>query len=296
MFHIITTPLSIIANAVMEDTSNPANIATRQAIELDACTNCGTCSLFCSARSAFDLTGNELVLPAQKVIYLKRMAAGKKLSSDQIKAILERLYLCTNCDRCTSGCPSGIRLNDIWFNARESLFREGTPEALVLSGLSFSRGIQSDRIPQDQYETPIRQSLKLISDTVLSEEVEHHPIRLNIVGKEFQKGLRNSSQGKTVPFCYTCICYSTECPVVLHYDNPGESLDLLPHQIIRAAVYGLGDLAFNSNMLWSCTGCYRCQEVCPQGVNITDVFYELKSLAIRNAKQKSQTSSDRIIS
>jgi len=55
MFHIFSTPASLLANAVMaKETSDPANIATRQALELDACMRCGTCSLRCSAAAAFD--------------------------------------------------------------------------------------------------------------------------------------------------------------------------------------------------------------------------------------------------
>ena len=38
MFHIFTTPLSLLANSVMEEgKSDPANVATRQLLELDAC-------------------------------------------------------------------------------------------------------------------------------------------------------------------------------------------------------------------------------------------------------------------
>jgi hypothetical protein len=45
MFHIIASPISLLVNAVMDnEKSDPANIATRQAMELDACTHCGTCS------------------------------------------------------------------------------------------------------------------------------------------------------------------------------------------------------------------------------------------------------------
>lgn len=41
MFHIFASPLSLLANEVMEkETSHPANIATKQIMELDACTHC----------------------------------------------------------------------------------------------------------------------------------------------------------------------------------------------------------------------------------------------------------------
>jgi heterodisulfide reductase subunit C len=44
----------------------------------------------------------------------------------------------------------------------------------------------------------------------------------------------------------------------------------------------LKDKASHSRMLWECATCYQCQEHCPQGVNITDIFYALKNRAIRN--------------
>ncbi|MBW2142797.1 MAG: hypothetical protein JRG75_00160, partial [Deltaproteobacteria bacterium] len=41
MFHIIASPISLLTNAVMDsEKSDPANIATRQIMELDACTHC----------------------------------------------------------------------------------------------------------------------------------------------------------------------------------------------------------------------------------------------------------------
>jgi len=30
--------------------------------------------------------------------------------------------------------------------------------------------------------------------------------------------------------------------------------------------------------------CYQCQEHCPQNVNVTDLFFELKNLAIKNVE------------
>ena len=47
---------------------------------------------------------------------------------------------------------------------------------------------------------------------------------------------------------------------------------------------GIRDLALGSRMLWSCLTCYQCQEHCPQGVKVTDIFYELKNMAAVEAK------------
>jgi heterodisulfide reductase subunit C len=55
---------------------------------------------------------------------------------------------------------------------------------------------------------------------------------------------------------------------------------------MHAAGLGIKDLTLGSNMLWDCVTCYQCQEHCPQGVKVTEVFYELKNLAISNVAEK----------
>ena len=86
MFHIICTPLSLIANQVMDPGhSAPANVLTRQIMELDACTHCGSCSLNCSAAMIYEAIGNENILPSEKIACLKKMVAGKQLDPGQIE-------------------------------------------------------------------------------------------------------------------------------------------------------------------------------------------------------------------
>ena len=69
MFHIIASPLSLLANAVMDrGRSAPANIATRQMMELDACTHCGTCTVRCSVGAALEEIPNINILPSEKIV------------------------------------------------------------------------------------------------------------------------------------------------------------------------------------------------------------------------------------
>ncbi|MBW2644942.1 MAG: 4Fe-4S dicluster domain-containing protein [Deltaproteobacteria bacterium] len=146
MFHIIASPISLLVNAVMEkDKSDPANIATRQAMELDACMHCGTCSLRCSVVMAFEALGNEYILPSEKMPFLRTLAAGKELSRKELRAIQEGVHLCTNCDRCTVVCPAGINLKELWLNVRETLVQRRYPEPLVLSPFSFVRGLNREK-------------------------------------------------------------------------------------------------------------------------------------------------------
>ena len=69
-----------------------------------------------------------------------------------------------------------------------------------------------------------------------------------------------------------------------NYKNPAEALDLMPHQIMHALGLGLKELVLGSRMVWDCLGCYLCQEHCPMGVKVTDVFYELKNISYEQLK------------
>jgi hypothetical protein len=58
-FHIFSTPVHLMVNAVGDhDRAEPVNVATRRAIELDACTHCGSCSIHCSVAPVFSKIPN----------------------------------------------------------------------------------------------------------------------------------------------------------------------------------------------------------------------------------------------
>ncbi|OPX34126.1 MAG: hypothetical protein B1H12_10645 [Desulfobacteraceae bacterium 4484_190.2] len=284
MFHIFASPVSLLANAVMEKgKSDPTNIATRQVMELDACTHCGTCSRRCSVAVAFYKTGNMTILPSEKMVFLKDYVSNKDLDEEALRTIQEGAYLCTNCDRCTVVCPVGINLRDLWVNVKEEMIQKKRPVPLVLSQLSFYRGIERQYLDSKDYSKPLDGSKKAIAAKC---ELINRPekiIPLTPVNKEFKDKAETFSQATTFTYCYSCENCSTVCPVVENYENPQEVLGLLPHQIMRSLGLGLSDLALGSNMLWDCVTCYQCQEHCPQGVKVTDILYELKNMAIKEA-------------
>jgi heterodisulfide reductase subunit C len=287
MFHIIAGPLSLLTNAVMDrERSDPANIATRQVMELDACTHCGTCSLQCSVGVLFEQIRNENILPSEKMRSVKRVVAHRKPKERDMKCIQEGLYLCTNCYNCTLVCPVGINLQDLWFNVRETFIQNGHPEVLTLSTLSFYRGLRRDELDDQDYEKPLRRAIQTMAEEYGLFNSQDTPIDLRSLDKGFIKDLRTSAQGSTFSFCFTCTTCTSACPVACNYDNPPNALGLTPHQIIRATAVGLPDLIFRSKMLWTCLGCYQCQEACPQGVRVTDILYTLKNMAIRHVMEK----------
>jgi len=286
-FHIITSPLSLLANSVMDgEQSDPANISTKQALEFDACMHCGNCTNRCSVGVIFERIGNVHILPSEKIQSLPRAVSGRQTEEDELRVIMDGAYLCTNCHRCTDVCPAGINLEELWFSMREVLFQRGYPEFSMLSPLSFYRGLMRDRIPLEQYKGPLVLAREAVAADCALIRDQSQPVNLTTQDRAFQGELLLSDQTSSFSACFGCQTCTNVCPVVANYENPKEALGMLPHQIMYSVGLGIKDLAFGSNMLWDCLTCYQCQEQCPQGVKVTEVLYELKNLAIQAVARK----------
>jgi heterodisulfide reductase subunit C/nitrate reductase gamma subunit len=279
MFHLIATPFSLIANRVMDPAKSlSANILTRQIMELDACTHCGSCNLNCSAAMIFEAIGNEYILPSEKMILLKKLASGKKIDEMQMRAIEEGVYLCTNCDRCTVRCPSGIRLKELWYSVREALLQSGPPLPHVLTPFSFARGlIVQESLPAETYAQPIEGARQAVAGGFENLMNPDAPVALNA---QTDAGLQSAVKDSTYTHCFSCQSCTTVCPVVGNYNDPEQVLGLLPHQIMCSLGLGLTEMASGARMLWDCLTCYKCQENCPQQVEVCDELYRLKNIAV----------------
>ncbi len=270
MFHIISAPISLIARRIMGlKGESTANILNRQMVGLSACTHCGSCSVECSAVMYFESFQNDFILPSEKIQVLKKIAAKKEVDSDTLKKLQKGLYVCTSCDRCSSVCPSGINLREIFVSSRYYLLEKGVPETSMLSHFSFPLALAQNFVGDHlkalkAVEELFKSKFKKLSDMLA-------PITLSK-----SKGIVNDSYKS----CFTCQRCTNICPVVRSYENPGEVLDMLPHQIIYSLGIGNTDIAMGSQMIWSCSTCYLCQEHCPNQVELCDIFYNLKNGAI----------------
>ena len=283
MFHIICTPISLMAGRVMDPRhSAPANIMTRQMLELDACTHCGSCSLHCSAGMIYEGIGNEFILPSEKMAYLKNLVSGQKLDDKKQVAVAEGVYLCTNCDRCTVRCPSGIQLKELWFSVREDLLAKGPSLPPVLTPFSFARGVVvKAKLNPAEYLAPIEKAGARVAAQSAALIKSAKPIALNTPADpldQLQPG------DNTFSHCFSCQSCTTVCPVVGNYEQPEQVLDLLPHQIMCGLGLGLTKMAGSAKMIWDCLTCYKCQENCPQQVEVCDLLYGLKNLAAKRAE------------
>lgn len=287
MFHVISSPVSLLVNAVQENNkSNPLNVATRQAMELDACTHCGACTQRCSVGIAFDVISNVYVLPSEKIAAVKALAAGRWLDEQDLATIADGFYLCVNCNRCTEVCPVGINLQHMWFVTREALLKKGIASYYMLSKLSFPRGLNRGLLSEEDYQKPLVRMRQELAAEFKRIDGQGAPIHLSHLDPASKKRLSLSLQGATSSACFTCTTCSLVCPVVANFEQPKQALDLLPHQVIHTTNLGMLHMAIRSSMLWSCLGCYECQENCPQGVKVADVFFELKNIAMDALGQK----------
>jgi heterodisulfide reductase subunit C/nitrate reductase gamma subunit len=282
MGHILFTPVSLLMNAVMDrERSHPANIATRQMIELDACTHCGTCSTRCSVGMVYETWGNENILPSEKLHALKALVRGKSLEPRQLRSLLEGVYCCTSCDRCTVVCPSGINLKELWVDLKEDLVQRGIPERLILSPYSFPRGMNQAIHPWKEYDAPIQLARQAVALPFTEGKTANSPLALSPQAPAIPVFL---PEARNFANCFVCQNCTNICPVVAAFENPEEVLGLLPHQIMTSLGLGLIDPARGNRMIWDCLTCYQCQEHCPQGVMVTDLLYELKNLAAGNER------------
>jgi len=284
MFHIISVPVSYVVNAVREDQiKDLATLTTTQVMELDACTHCGVCSQSCSAVMMYEVIGNRYILPSEKMQALKKWVKKKKVDTEQLSAISQGIYVCTNCERCTVNCPSGIRLKDLWLNVREEFIRNWVPESNMLSPFSFMRGLQRPYIKK-AYKVPAERAMNKVCSSFAELFKDDSPLRLT---KDAPSDKSEALIGTgEFYYCFECRNCTVICPVVSSYDNPGEELGLLPHQIMCCLGLNLTEMASESKMNWYCLTCYQCQEHCPQGVPVCDYLYHLKNYSISTRKEE----------
>lgn len=275
MFHMVSAPVSLLIKAVTKNQpSGLANSLNSQMIGLSACTHCGSCSVECSSNMFYESFGNDFILPSEKVQYLKKIAAKQLIDPKIIKELQEGLYVCTSCDRCTSICPSGINLKELFINARYFLTQNGPPEATLLSHFSFPLALANNFV--DDHIAALKKVTELFKASFTPLSAKAIPLT---IGQADTFTENNSYKG-----CYSCQRCTNICPVVRSYSNPAESLGLLPHQIIYSLGIGDLDLALSSQMIWNCSTCYLCQEHCPNQVELCDIFYGLKNKAVQSIK------------
>lgn len=91
----------------------------------------------------------------------------------------------------------------------------------------------------------------------------------------FPKEVTSQLGGETVALCYQCGTCASSCPVAKVTER------FNPRELIKLSLLGEKQEVLSSSAIWLCCSCYNCQERCPQKVEIADVIYALRNIAIK---------------
>jgi heterodisulfide reductase subunit C len=98
--------------------------------------------------------------------------------------------------------------------------------------------------------------------------------REKAVDPAFSSVMKSRLGGETITLCYQCGTCASSCPVAKITDS------FNPREIIRLSLLGKEEEVLSGDSLWLCCSCYNCQERCPQKVEIADVMYALRNIAL----------------
>ena len=84
--------------------------------------------------------------------------------------------------------------------------------------------------------------------------------------------------------CYQCGKCSAGCPVA-------PEMDLVPHQLVRAAVLGFTDRIIKSKSIWLCLTCHTCGARCPNGIDVPALLDPIRHQVLA---QKIETSASNV--
>ncbi len=257
-FHVVASSISLLVNAAPQSLLLlGSGRASRRALALDACVRCGICDVRCSVAPLARFLGNPLLLPAHKLVATGALADGQLLRAGREYEALraaDGAFLCTDCGRCTSDCPVGLDLEDLWEAERGELAAAGLPRPAqwvqARPAFAWAESLERDFGQRAVFDTDVSCAPLSAERSVFSRCVQ----------------------------CQTC---TNVCPVVAHSIDSGSSVDLTPQKVMNLLRLGMRDLTLGSRMVWDCAGCYQCQENCPEGIRVADVMHELRGLAVR---------------
>ncbi len=95
---------------------------------------------------------------------------------------------------------------------------------------------------------------------------------MSVVNFEFRNEV--IGHNASLSYCYQCSTCSGGCPVALITEGMYN-----PRKLIEEAILGFQERLINSQdqNIWLCSTCQKCVELCPQKVELTEIFTLIKN-------------------
>ena len=102
---------------------------------------------------------------------------------------------------------------------------------------------------------------------------------MSIINFEFRNEVLKHNA--SLSYCYQCSTCSGGCPIALITNGKYN-----PRKIIEEAILGLHDKLVEDQdpNPWLCSTCQKCVELCPQNVELTEIFTLIKNRCFENHK------------
>ncbi|MHA1291914.1 MAG: 4Fe-4S dicluster domain-containing protein [Promethearchaeota archaeon] len=108
-----------------------------------------------------------------------------------------------------------------------------------------------------------------------------------VIDFEFRKLVMDYHIGsEAIKYCYQCSRCTDNCPIsavtIDFYTTTGYN----PRSNILNALLGYKDAILDADplVIWGCTVCDTCDEVCPQNIELTEIFTFLKNQSVALGK------------
>lgn len=102
---------------------------------------------------------------------------------------------------------------------------------------------------------------------------------MSVINFDFRKEVINHNA--SLSYCYQCSTCSGGCPVALLTNGKYN-----PRKIIEEAILGLQERLVEKQdpNPWLCSTCQKCVELCPQKVELTEIFSLIKNKCFEKGK------------
>ena len=98
--------------------------------------------------------------------------------------------------------------------------------------------------------------------------------RMCLESPRFYEEVTSRLGGETLTLCYQCGTCASSCPVAKITKR------FNPRTIIKNALLGNREEVLTGEAIWLCCSCFNCQERCPQGVEIADLIFAFRNIAL----------------